>query len=85
MGRVRSNFDIQLNTKSLQNLNEALDLKLTYKPKLNLSNTMKKFIYSALLAIASVCFFTSCTEEEVMPKQELKNGGGSGYLDMDKV
>ena len=42
---------------------------------------MKKIIYSALLAIASLTFFSSCTEEEVTPKQELKNGGGTILTD----
>jgi hypothetical protein len=39
---------------------------------------MKKVIYSALLVLASLLAFTSCTEEEVAPIAETSNGGGSG-------
>lgn len=36
---------------------------------------MKKFIFTALLAIAASLVITSCTEENVTPKTE--NGGGN--------
>jgi hypothetical protein len=39
---------------------------------------MKRFIYSALLVLASVTMITACTEEEVKPSAETSNGGGGG-------
>ena len=39
---------------------------------------MKKIIYSALLVLASLLAFTSCTEEDVAPTAETHNGGVSG-------
>jgi hypothetical protein len=36
---------------------------------------MKKIIYSILFAITVSTTFYSCTEEEVIPKTELRSGG----------
>jgi hypothetical protein len=38
---------------------------------------MKKLLYIAALAFATILPFTSCTEEEVAPNTELDNGGGA--------
>lgn len=38
---------------------------------------MKKFIYTALLVLATTLTITSCTEEEVTPSSQADNGGGS--------
>jgi hypothetical protein len=39
---------------------------------------MKKFIYSALFALATTLAVTSCTEEEVTPTSETSNKSGGG-------
>jgi len=42
---------------------------------------MKKFIYILVIGLTLSLSFTSCTEEDVAPNNELKNtsaGGGSG-------
>ena len=41
---------------------------------------MKKIIYILLLAFAASLVFTACTEEEVTPTTEVRNGGG-GVID----
>lgn len=38
---------------------------------------MKKFIYILLVAFSSAIVITSCTEEEVSPKSETENSGGT--------
>ena len=38
---------------------------------------MKKFIYILILVITSIATFSSCTEENVTPR-ETSNGGGAG-------
>lgn len=42
---------------------------------------MKKLFYTLTLAFVLTLSFTSCTEEEIAPKPELENGGGSGSID----
>jgi hypothetical protein len=42
---------------------------------------MKSKIYILLFAIATVFAVTSCSEEEVKPKTETLNTGGSGSQD----
>jgi len=37
---------------------------------------MKKIIYILLLAFSASVSLSACTEEEVTPSTELKNGGG---------
>lgn len=39
---------------------------------------MKKFMYILVLAFVTSVSFTGCSEEEVTPKSELENGGGTG-------
>lgn len=39
---------------------------------------MKKVLYIALIAFTCALTATSCTEEEVKPKNTELNGGGSG-------
>ena len=39
-------------------------------------NYMKKIIYILLLAFSASVSLSACTEEEVTPSTELKNGGG---------
>ncbi|MDH4057627.1 MAG: hypothetical protein OEU76_02630 [Cyclobacteriaceae bacterium] len=39
---------------------------------------MKKFMYILAIAFAASISFTACSEEEVTPKSELENGGGTG-------
>ncbi len=47
----------------------------TYKNS-NPNITMKKFIYTLLVAFVCALSFTACTEEEVSPSTELNGGGG---------
>ncbi len=42
---------------------------------------MKKFIYSALLALIVSMSFYSCTEEQIKPKAESPVIGGGGVID----
>jgi len=37
---------------------------------------MKKLIYILLLAVSISASFTACTEEEVTPTSDVRNGGG---------
>lgn len=53
--------------------------KNTTKP--NPITKMKKLFYTLMLAFVLTLSFTSCTEEEIAPKPELENGGGSGSID----
>jgi hypothetical protein len=39
------------------------------------TNTMKKLIYIAVIALSTALAFSSCTEEEVAPVSETNNGG----------
>lgn len=41
---------------------------------------MKKFIYAFVLALVSSMAISSCTEEDVTPKNETDNGGGGAII-----
>jgi hypothetical protein len=38
---------------------------------------MKKLFYILAIAVVTSVSFTSCTEEEIQPQLELKNGGAN--------
>lgn len=44
---------------------------------------MKKFIYISLFSLLIASSFTSCTEENIQPKQEEGGGGAAGGGDSD--
>jgi hypothetical protein len=67
---MESNFVSQVNQKLIP---------INY---LNLLTTMKKLLYILAFAFVTSISVTSCTEEEIAPQTELRNGGGDG---LDKV
>lgn len=52
-------------------------LKPKNLPKLN-SIIMKKLFYLLAFVLMTSVSMTSCTEEEIAPQTELRNGGGDG-------
>jgi hypothetical protein len=39
---------------------------------------MKRILYILVIAVSTLSLATSCTDENVAPKTEADNGGGSG-------
>jgi hypothetical protein len=56
-------------------LNKIFNIPLPKKQLLK-TKSMKKIIYILLLAFSASVSLSACTEEEVTPSTELKNGGG---------
>jgi hypothetical protein len=54
-----------------------ISTSLHLKNKLLKTKSMKKIIYILLLAFSASVSLSACTEEEVTPSTELKNGGGA--------
>ena len=57
-------------------LNKIFNIPLPKKQLLK-TKSMKKIIYILLLAFSASVSLSACTEEEVTPSTELKNGGGA--------